>query len=63
MQIKDLYGKEITVTDMDEAIKQTDMFRKYSDLDAPEGQSEFDRERKAYWTDLHEKLLELQSAF
>lgn len=63
MKIKDLYGKEVTITDMDEAIAQTDMFRGISHADATAEQSESDRERKAYWTDLYEKLLELQSAF
>lgn len=56
MKIIDLYGREIEVTDLEEAIGQAGWF---SDAhhDPP---VESDTERQAYWRDMHEKLVQLK---
>lgn len=55
MQIIDLEGKEIKVTDLDKAIEQADTFRNMGDE-----ADEFEKERKAYWQDLYDKLIKLK---
>lgn len=56
MKVIDLYGKEIDVTDLEKAIEQTDWFK-----DAHhEPPIESDKERQAYWRDMHEKLIKLK---
>ncbi len=63
MKIKDRYGKEITITDLAGGIKQVRMFKEYKHLNPSPEQIKSDNERQAYWTDLHTKLLQLQSNF
>lgn len=59
MKIIDMYGKEKTVTDLDEAINQAEVFKSYGQ---PSNLAEeFLEERKRYWTDIHQKLTYLQS--
>lgn len=54
MKITDLYGCEIEVTDLKEAIKIAKRNTGYSHED--KSISEFDKRQNAYWTDIHEKL-------
>jgi hypothetical protein len=61
MKIKDLYGLDITITDLERAIGESEMFSGFGHIDPSPEQSASDNERKEYWTDLHEKLLQLQS--
>lgn len=61
MKINDLNGNEITVTDISQALAQTDMFMGLAHVNPSPEQAASDKERKTYWTDLHHKLLQLQS--
>lgn len=61
MQITDLEGKKITVTDLQKAIEQAATYKEYSHVTASPEQVISDKERQLYWTDIHEKLLQLQS--
>lgn len=58
MKITDINGLEIEVTDLDGAIQQAGQFRELRHTDRR--LAAFDREREAYWTDLHEKLIILR---
>lgn len=57
MKVTDLNGCIIEVTDLDEAIKVTKEYKEYQHQD--QNDSDFDRRQKAYWTDMHQKLMEL----
>lgn len=57
MKITDLNGQEITVTDLDKAIEQAELFKDMHHV--PPVPS--DKERQQYWTDIYNKLLELKS--
>lgn len=57
MKITDLNGLEITVTDLDKAIEQAELFKDMHHV--PPVPS--DKERQAYWNDIYKKLLELKS--
>jgi hypothetical protein len=59
MNVTDLDGKTITVTNLKAAIKETGQYMGYSHIN-PEFRG-FDRKQNAYWLDLHKKLLQLQS--
>ncbi|WP_281296974.1 hypothetical protein [Flavobacterium limnophilum] len=59
MKITDLNGFPIEVTDLDEAIKVTTEYKEYQHED--KSYSDFDRRQKAYWTDMHQKLMELKN--
>lgn len=59
MTVTDIDGKTITVTHLKAAIKEAGQYIGYSHIN-PEFR-EFDKKRKAYWSDLHKKLLQLQS--
>lgn len=54
MKVTDLNGCEIEITNLKEAIKIAKRNTGYSHED--KSFSEFDKRRKAYWTDIHEKL-------
>jgi hypothetical protein len=56
MNIIDLDGKEIAVTDLSLAILQADDFRHYRHEFA-----EFDEKQRRYWEDIYQKLLRLRS--
>ncbi len=59
MNITDLNGRQIEVTDLANAIKQAQAFMEYSHEDC--GFSELDEQLSIYWTYMHGKLLKLQS--
>ncbi len=54
MYINDLNGCPIEITDLDEAIKITAEFKEYRHRN--ESSTEFDKRKKAYWTDMYKKL-------
>lgn len=56
IHITDLNGCKIEVTNLDEAIEQTKFFKDCHHVPPIES----DKERQAYWTDMHQKLLELK---
>jgi hypothetical protein len=58
MNIIDLNGKNMDVTDLHLAILQADDYRHYTITD-PAGQ-EFGSKQKAYWEDVYQKLLALE---
>lgn len=58
MKITDLNGFLIEVTDLDEAIKVTTEYKEYGHED--KNYSDFDRRQKAYWRDMHQKLMEFK---
>ena len=59
MKITDLNGCEITVTNLDEAIRITAEYKEYEHLN--DGFSDLDKRLNRYWTDMYEKLLKLKS--
>lgn len=59
MEIKDLTGKTIRVTDLDLAILQADDYRHYRRADPV--YTEQNAALQAYWQDIYEKLLKLRS--
>jgi len=61
MYIMDLYGKKITVTDLDKAVAQAEWFSGLAHEEPNPAQVIADGERKTYWTDIYQKLLQLQS--
>lgn len=54
MQVTDLNGCPIEVTDLKEAIKMASQYKEYRHED--KSFSEFDKRQNAYWTDMYEKL-------
>jgi hypothetical protein len=58
MKIKDINGLEIEVTDLDRAIEITADYKEYEHVD--KSFSEFDKRQKAYWTDMHDKLIAIR---
>ena len=61
MQIKDIDGKTIEITDLPNAIKQADLFKGFQHQEQTAQQKIADEHLKRYWTDIHSKLLQLQS--
>jgi hypothetical protein len=59
MEIIDLNGTEITVTDLDLAIMQADDYRHYG-LSDP-AQKAFMEKQQAYWEDVYQKLMALKT--
>lgn len=57
MTIIDLNGCFIQVTDLDFAIEQTEYFKDAHHIPPVP----YDKIRQAYWTDMHNKLLDLKS--
>jgi hypothetical protein len=57
MQITDLNGYPIEVTDINEAIRITAQYKEYRH--ESKSFSEFDKRQKAYWLDMYEKLIRL----
>jgi hypothetical protein len=60
MEIIDLHGKKIVVTDLLLAILQADDFRHYQ-LSGSD-KREFNRKQQVYWEDIYIKLLLLEQA-
>lgn len=58
MNIKDLHGRSIEVTDLEKAIQQADNLKDYEHEDT--SFADFDARQKAYWTDVYNKLLLLK---
>lgn len=58
MNIKDLHGKNIEVTDLEEAIQQVENLKDYEHED--KSFAEFEERQKTYWTDVYNKLLLLK---
>jgi hypothetical protein len=54
MNVTDLNGFQIEVSDLDEAIRITAEYKEYRHED--KSFSEFDKRQKVYWTDMYEKL-------
>lgn len=54
MQVTDLNGYPIEITNLKEAIKMARQYKEYRHED--KSFSEFDKRQKAYWTDMYEKL-------
>jgi hypothetical protein len=57
MQVTDLNGYSIEVTDLNEAIRITAQYKEYRH--ESKSFSEFDKRQKAYWLDMYEKLIRL----
>lgn len=60
MNITDLNGCPIEITDLEKAIQVCDSYRNYQHRDS--SYTDFDKRRKAYWSDMHEKLTTLKKA-
>jgi len=57
MKITDLNGQEITVTDLKAAIAQAAAYKEYQhEPPVPIA----DKRQQAYWTDIYNKLIQLQ---
>ena len=54
MQVTDLNGYPIEITNLKEAIKMARQYKEYRHED--KSFSEFDKRQKAYWKDMYEKL-------
>ncbi|PSK90846.1 hypothetical protein [Taibaiella chishuiensis] len=61
MYITDQNGKQVEVTDLKAAIKQAKMFKGLRHVDASPERASADDQIQAYWQDIYEKLLQLQS--
>ncbi|NMR34216.1 hypothetical protein HIO71_08330 [Chryseobacterium aquaticum] len=60
MKVKDLNGCEITVTNLDEAIRITAEYKEYEHIN--DRFSDLDKRlMNRYWTDMHEKLKKIKS--
>ena len=58
MQVTDLNGCPIEITNLKEAIKMARQYKEYRHED--KSFSEFDKKLKAYWTDMFEKLTKIK---
>lgn len=58
MDITDLNGFQIEITNLDEAIRIAEKYKEYQHLD--KGFSELDKRLDKYWTDMYEKLLKIK---
>ena len=54
MQVTDLNGCPIEITNLKEAIKMARQYKEYRHED--KSFSDFDKRQNAYWTDVHDKL-------
>jgi hypothetical protein len=61
MNVTDLNGTEITVTDIKAAIKQAAAFKTYRHQSLSPAQLAGDGKLQEYWADMHAKLLQLQT--
>lgn len=59
MTIQDLNGHPIEITDLEDAIKQSGLFKDFTRAD--KSYSERDNRLQAYWTDMYNKLVKLNS--
>jgi hypothetical protein len=58
MEIIDLGGKTIVISDLEKAITQSDLFRTYTHTDPAFQQ--LDSQLQAYWQDIYGKLMQLR---
>lgn len=58
MNVTDLNGNNIEVTDLDEAIQIAEDYKDYRH--ANKGFEKFDNRQGVYWTDLYEKLVNMK---
>lgn len=58
MNVTDLNGNNIEVTDLDEAIQIAEDYKDYRHVN--KGFEEFDNRQCVYWTDLNEKLVNMK---
>ncbi|HRB71479.1 MAG TPA: 3-isopropylmalate dehydratase [Flavobacterium sp.] len=56
MKVTDLNGCDLEVTDLENAIEKTGWYKEYQHIPPVES----DKQRQAYWSDLHDKLLKLK---
>lgn len=61
MKITDLKGYPIEITNLDEAIRITEEYKAYGH--GGKSYSAFDEKRKAYWTDMYDKLTAIRERF
>lgn len=61
MEITDLEGRVITITDLDASIAMVEDYMTYTHLDADESLRRLEGRRTAYWKDIHQKLLFLKA--
>nr|WP_315239995.1 hypothetical protein [uncultured Flavobacterium sp.] len=59
MQVTDLNGCPIEITNLKEAIKMAGQYKEYRHEN--KSFSEFDKRQKAYWTDMYEKLTAIKN--
>ena len=59
IQIEDKNGKNLTVTNLTQAIEQADYFRNFAHTDKLF--EKFDKKRQAYWQDMYEKLVAISN--
>lgn len=59
MKVRDKNGQCIEVTDLKKAIQQASWYKTYQHNPPVES----DKERQAYWADMHEKLLALKAKY
>ncbi len=59
LQVIDKEGNTLTITDLDAAIEQADLFRDFRHEDRTF--SAFDKKQKAYWQHLYEALNRIKS--
>lgn len=58
MEIRDINGKTITVTDLKKAMEQANLYRKYKHQTP--GFEKLDKVLTKYWNDIYQKLLALK---
>jgi len=61
MNILDLNGCQIVVTDVEEALAVTAEYMEYRHIDS--SYADFDKRQNAYWKDMHDKLMVLKRQF
>ena len=61
MEITDLEGRIITITDLDGSITMVEQYIGYCCEGDCESLKRLEERRKAYWQDVHEKLLLLKA--
>jgi|GEM_PF-1775456 len=57
--IRDLNGQRIEVTDLEEALSKSKLFKGFRHVNAPAEATAADDERQRYWTDIHNQLIVL----
>ncbi|SHM73391.1 hypothetical protein [Flavobacterium xanthum] len=57
MKVEDKDGENTTVTNLPEALKQSDYFRNFAHTE--QAFKRFDKELQAYWQDLYDKFLNI----